>query len=152
LGYSPPRRGGECCGINKSREATEEAADGVVSSAKCLGLKGFAEPTTPAAPISERIHFIDGASTPPLRGGEYSAAFLSIANSFTPSMTAGDVAGCCSVGGHRPPLPFFRYQYESVWKAAIDARRHAGALCDLQEFVRPECAQYGPRPIVLHHC
>src|SRR5205823_12475149 len=84
--YSPPRRGGEGCGINKSREATEEAADGVVSSAKCLGLNSFAELTTPAAPISERIHFIDGASTPPLRGGEYSAAFLSIANSFTTCM------------------------------------------------------------------
>jgi len=93
-GYSPPRRGGEGCGINKSREATEEAADGVVSSAKCLGLNSFAELTTPAAPISERIHFIDGASTPPLRGGEYSAAFLSIANSFTPSMTADSAATC----------------------------------------------------------
>src|SRR5437667_8596987 len=86
---SSQRRGG--CGINKSREATEEAADGreararqreaviVVSSAKCLGMNSFAELTTPAAPISERIHLIDGASTPPLRGGEYSAAFLSIA-------------------------------------------------------------------------
>src|SRR5215510_5514758 len=63
-GYSPPRRGGEGCGISKSREATEEAADGVVSSAKCLGLNSFAELTTPAAPISERIHFIGGA--PPL--------------------------------------------------------------------------------------
>jgi len=91
---SSQRRGG--CGINKSREATEEAADGreararqreaviVVSSAKCLGLNNFAELTTPAAPISERIHFMDGASTPPLRGGEYSTAFLSIATSFTP--------------------------------------------------------------------
>src|SRR5262249_55786798 len=68
------RRGG--CGINKSRKATEEAADGreararqreaviVVSSAKCLGLHSFAALTTPAAPISERIHFIDGASIP----------------------------------------------------------------------------------------
>jgi len=89
---SSQRRGG--CGINKSREATEEAADGreararqreaviVVSSAKCLGLNNFAELTTPAAPISERIHFINGASTAPLRGGEYSAAFPSIPNSF----------------------------------------------------------------------
>jgi len=81
--YSPPLRGGEGCGVNKSREATEEAAGGVVSSAKCLGLNNFAELTTPAAPISEGIHFIDGASTPPLRGWEY-LAFLSIANSFTP--------------------------------------------------------------------
>src|SRR5262249_16568968 len=76
-GYSPPRRGGEGCGINKSREAAEETADGVVGSAKCLGLNSFAELTTPAAPISERIHFIVCASTPPLREGEYSAAFLS---------------------------------------------------------------------------
>ena len=81
--YSPPRRGGEYRGINKSREATEEAAAGreararqreavmVVSPAKCLGLNSFAELTTPATPISEPIHFIDGSSTPPLRGGEY---------------------------------------------------------------------------------
>src|SRR5262249_25986632 len=77
-GYSPPRRGGEGCGINKSREATEEAADGVVSSAKCLGLNSFAELTTPSAPISERIHLIDGASTPPLRGGEYLPHFSAL--------------------------------------------------------------------------
>jgi len=63
-GYSPPRRGGEGCGINKSSEATEEAADGVVSSAKCLGLNSFAELTTPAAPISERIHLL--MARPPL--------------------------------------------------------------------------------------
>src|SRR5437667_9281275 len=102
--YSPPRRGGKGCGINKSREATEEAADGVVSSAKCSGLNRFAELTTPAAPISERIHFIDGTSTPPLRGGEYSAAFLSIANSFTPCMSAGLSRNQRNTGGHRPPL------------------------------------------------
>src|SRR5206468_10359479 len=112
---SSQRRGG--CGINKSREATEEAADGreararqreaviVISSAKCLGLNSFAELTTPAAPISERIHFMDGASTPPLREGEYSAAFLFIAHSFTPCMTAGDLANC-GIGrqSSRPPL------------------------------------------------
>jgi len=42
----------------------------VVSSAKSSGLNSFAELTTPAAPLAERIHFIHGASTPPLRGGE----------------------------------------------------------------------------------
>src|SRR5436309_3330452 len=104
FGSSPPRRGGEGCGINKSREATEEAAAGVVSSAKCLGLNSFAELTTPAAPISERIHFIDGAPIPRLRGAEYSAPFLSIANSFTPSTTAPSSWDQRNTGGHRPPL------------------------------------------------
>src|SRR5215510_4422248 len=68
-GYSPPRRGGVAAASTKSCEATKEAADGVVSSAKCLGLNSFAElllrlrpiglalRATPAAPISERIHF-----------------------------------------------------------------------------------------------
>jgi hypothetical protein len=60
------------------------AADGVVSSANCSGLKNFAELTTPAAPFSERIHFIEGASTPPFsrRGIRLDS------NSFTPPMTA----------------------------------------------------------------
>ena len=63
------RRGG--CASNKKSRSHRSGADGVVSSAKRLGLNSFAELTTPAAPISERIHLIDGASTPPLRGGEY---------------------------------------------------------------------------------
>src|SRR5881628_401309 len=58
------------CGIQSKLRSHRSAADGVVSSAQSSGLKRLAEPTTPAAPISERIHFIDGASTPPLRGGE----------------------------------------------------------------------------------
>jgi len=70
----------------KSCEATKEAADGVVSSAKCLGLNSFAELTTPAAPISERIHFIDGASTPPLRGGEYPELNFSPAGQSKPAL------------------------------------------------------------------
>jgi len=79
--YSPPRRGGEAAASIKSGEATESAADGVVSSAKSSGLNSFAGLTTPAAPFSERIHFIYGASTPPLRGGDSLHEF----NSFTPS-------------------------------------------------------------------
>src|SRR5437867_6232025 len=31
----------------------------------------LAELTTPSAPFSERTHFVNGAATPPLRGGEY---------------------------------------------------------------------------------
>src|SRR5262249_44087577 len=54
----------------------------------------FAELTTPAAPSSERIYFIDGASTPPLRGGEYSAAFLSICQFIHPLIERP-----CSFGG-----------------------------------------------------
>ena len=33
----------------------------------------FAELTTPSAPSSERIHLVNGASTPPFQGGEYLA-------------------------------------------------------------------------------
>src|SRR5215470_2643516 len=89
--YSPPRRGGVAAASTKSCEATEIAAEGreaviVVSSAKSSGLNSFAElplrlrpiglalRATPAAPISERIHFVYGASTPPLRGGDYVCA------------------------------------------------------------------------------
>src|SRR5437867_12796616 len=80
--YSPPRRGGVAAALTKSCEATESAADGVVSSAKSSGLNSFAELTTimasrcrarasrPAAPFRNLSIFIYGASTPPLRGGE----------------------------------------------------------------------------------
>jgi hypothetical protein len=68
--YSPPRRGGVAAAATKSCEATESAADGVVSSAKSSGLNSFAELTTPAAPFRNGSIFINGASTPPLRGGE----------------------------------------------------------------------------------
>src|SRR5437867_11347433 len=71
--YSPPRRGGVAATSTKSCEATESVADGVVSSAKSSGLNSFAELTTPAAPFRNGSIFIYGASTPPLRGGEYSA-------------------------------------------------------------------------------
>jgi hypothetical protein len=43
------RRGG--CGIEKKSRSHRSAADGVVSSAKSLGLNDFAELTTPSAPI-----------------------------------------------------------------------------------------------------
>jgi len=43
--YSPPRRGGVAAASTKSREATEGAADGVVSSAKSSGVNSFAELT-----------------------------------------------------------------------------------------------------------
>src|SRR5207247_5536849 len=35
-----------------------------------------AELTTPSAPILERIHFVRGVATPPLRGGEYALQHL----------------------------------------------------------------------------
>ena len=65
--YSPPRRGGVAAASIKSCEATESAADGVVSSAKSSGRNSFAELTTPAAPFWNGPIFIYGASTPPLR-------------------------------------------------------------------------------------
>ena len=68
--YSPPCKGGVAAASTKSCEATESAADGVVSSAKSSGLNSFAELTTPAAPFRNGSIFIYGASTPPLRGGE----------------------------------------------------------------------------------
>src|SRR5215475_10415699 len=69
--YSPPRRGGVAAASTRSCEATESAADGVVSSAKSSGLSSFAELTTPAAPFRNGSIFIYGAATPPLRGGEW---------------------------------------------------------------------------------
>src|SRR5215510_14343844 len=46
---SSQRRGGR--DINKCCEASFVGADGVVSSAKCSGLRVFAELTTPSAPL-----------------------------------------------------------------------------------------------------
>ena len=70
----------------KSCEATEAAADGVVSSAKSSGLNSFAELTTPSAPFRNGSIFIYGASTPPLRGGEY---VISIANRSNSHLRSG---------------------------------------------------------------
>src|SRR5262249_7744665 len=75
--YSPPRRGGGAAASIKSCEATGSAAAGVVRSAKSSGLNRFAELTTPAAPFWNGSIFIYGASTPPLRGGEYSTFNIS---------------------------------------------------------------------------
>src|SRR5262245_61325489 len=75
--YSPPRRGGVAAVSSKSCEATESAADRVLSSAKSSGLNSFAELTTPAAPFWNGSIFIYGASTPPLqRRGIVCASFL----------------------------------------------------------------------------
>src|SRR5881628_3121698 len=65
---------GVAAASTKSCEATESAADGVVSSAKSSGLNSFAELTTPAAPFRNASIFLYGASTPPLRGGECDSA------------------------------------------------------------------------------
>src|SRR6266700_2140510 len=62
------RRGG--CGINEKLQSHRSAADGVVISANCSGLKHFRRPDHPGRAISERIHSIDGASTPSFQGGE----------------------------------------------------------------------------------
>src|SRR5262245_24452601 len=64
------RRGG--CGVNKKSRSHRSAADGVVRPAKSLGLKNFAELTTPSArsKVASR-YFLDRASTPPFQGGEY---------------------------------------------------------------------------------
>jgi hypothetical protein len=64
------RRGG--CGINEKLQSHRSAADGVVSSASCSGLNNFRRTDYPGRAVSERIHSIDGASTPPFEGGEYS--------------------------------------------------------------------------------
>jgi len=78
--YSPPRRGGVAAASTKSREATEGAADGVVSSAKSSGLNSFAELTTPAAPF--RNGSILFMARPPLLCEEGNR--LREFNSFTP--------------------------------------------------------------------
>src|SRR5437868_876792 len=63
------RRGGRAI---KKMSPLRIGADGVVSSAKSLGLKSFAELTTPSArsKVASR-YFLDRASTPPFQGGEY---------------------------------------------------------------------------------
>jgi len=62
------RRGGRAI---KKMTPFRIGADGVVRPAKCLGLKSFAELTTPSArsKVASR-YFLDRASTPPFQGGE----------------------------------------------------------------------------------
>src|SRR5436190_21528954 len=64
--YSPPRRGGVDATSIKYREATFAGADGVVSSA---GTFSQADHPVCAASVAS-LHFLSGAATPPLRGGE----------------------------------------------------------------------------------
>src|SRR5438132_1430110 len=56
--YSPPCKGGVDARSRKCREATLVRADGVVSSAKSLGLKSFAELTTPSAALRRLRAFL----------------------------------------------------------------------------------------------
>src|SRR5262249_49900460 len=106
--YSPPRRGGVAAASIKSCEATECAADGVVSSAKSSGLNRFAElllrlrpiglalRATPAA-VSEPIHFTYAAATLLCEEGNSLREF----NSFTRSESAPTVANSSCRGGPR---------------------------------------------------
>src|SRR5436853_5012070 len=65
------RRGG--CGINQKSRSHRRAADGVVAHATRFtnAFRSIAceRPPRPRL-LSERIHFANGASTPPLQGGE----------------------------------------------------------------------------------
>src|SRR2546427_4019231 len=65
-GYSPPGTGGMAAPLRKRREATEAAQTGWSDRRAYV----FAELTTPAAPSSERDLFLNGAATPPFKGGE----------------------------------------------------------------------------------
>src|SRR5438132_14195698 len=56
--YSPPCKGGVDARSRKYREATLARADGVVRSAKSLGLKSFAELTTPSAALRRLRAFL----------------------------------------------------------------------------------------------
>src|SRR5437773_6539857 len=68
---SSQRRGG--CGINQKSRSHRRAADGVVAHATRFtnAFRSIAceRPPRPCL-FSERIHFANGASTPPLQGGE----------------------------------------------------------------------------------
>src|SRR6266571_2372034 len=88
--YSPPRRGGvDAPSIKWIR--SEIGAAGVVSSAKLFRPKEFAGLTTPSTPLRWlRGIFVNGAATPPLRGGEYPELNFSPIHSHL----------------HRPPLQF----------------------------------------------
>src|SRR5436190_12056172 len=65
------RRGG--CGINQKSRSHRRAADGVLAHApRCTNAFRSIACERPRRPrlFSERIHFANGASTPPLQGGE----------------------------------------------------------------------------------
>ena len=80
--HSPPRRGGVSA-TSKKMDPFRLVADGVVSSARLRRPAelttnyGFALSRSRFAPVCASFvasrHFLDGAATPPLRGGEYDA-------------------------------------------------------------------------------
>src|SRR5438876_5449345 len=83
--YSPPCKGGVDARSRKCREATLVRADEVVRSAKSLGLKSFAELTTPSAALRKLRAFLLMPQPPLLfKEGNVSALKQSV-NSFTRS-------------------------------------------------------------------
>src|SRR5213079_1487928 len=61
------RRGG--CGINQKCEATESRRRGA-RFGEVFRPEQFRRTDHPGRAVSERIHFIDSAATPPFQGGE----------------------------------------------------------------------------------
>src|SRR5438093_1626953 len=81
----PSLKGGVDARLRKCREATLVRADGVVRSAKSLGLKSFAELTTPSAALRRLRAFLLMPQPPLLfKEGNVSALKQSV-NSFTRS-------------------------------------------------------------------
>src|SRR5438105_15391500 len=79
--HSPPCKGGVAARSRKCCEATLVRADGVVRSAKSLGLKSFAELTTPSAALRRLRAFLLMPQPPLLfKEGNVSAATYSGSN------------------------------------------------------------------------
>src|SRR5438132_10592777 len=88
--YSPPCKGGVDARSRKYREATLARADGVVRSAKSLGLKSLVELTTPSAALRRLRAFLLMPQPPLLcKEGNVSALKQSV-NSFTRSDALGN--------------------------------------------------------------
>src|SRR5207249_8426816 len=87
--YSPPCKGGVDARSRKCRVATLVRADGVVISAKSLGLKSFAELTTPSAALRRLRAFLLMPQPPLLFKEGNVCALKQSVNSFTRSDARG---------------------------------------------------------------
>jgi len=64
----------------------------------------LAELTTPSAPFSERVQFVNGASTPPLQGGECACAEYLICSVISKPEVFHEAGHLLVPGGRPVPL------------------------------------------------
>src|SRR6266566_9807193 len=120
--YSPPRRGGEAAASTKSCEATEKRRRRGGQLGEIFRPEQFRRTDHPGRAVSEGIHFIYGASTPPLRGGEYSARVQFIHTTIDRPYSAFVVSN----GFFSSPLLSVFSQVHGVGFAAVDVARGIG--------------------------